>query len=455
MATLADLRKLPKDQQREWLDSLTDEEAQALLYDWSFLARDKQRIPDELLDGSKRIWLILAGRGFGKTRTGVEAVRTLVEDYGYRWVAMVGRTAADVRDVMITGESGLLRCMPPWNQASYEPSKRQVTFQNGAIAKTYSADKPDQMRGPQSDLAVGDELAAWRYAESYDQLAFGNRLETADGRPPLRIFMTTPRPTKLIRQLVNDPRVVVTVGSTMENLANLSADAVADLFAKYEGTRLGRQELYAQILDDTPGALWTRDLLERNRLRHDDDLPDFVRSAVAIDPANTAHEDSDETGIIAGGLGGDGHAYITDDISMKASPETWAAAAIRLYDLRESDAIVVESNNGGDMIESTIRLTAAAMVERGERDSSYVNVVQVRASRGKYTRAEPISAIYEQGRAHHVGMFAELEDQQCTWVPGADSPDRLDAAVWLLTWLMVREERRGKVHKGNPFMRRR
>jgi phage terminase large subunit-like protein len=411
------LAALPETERRSFYDSLSTDEAKLLEFEWRhFWAREKQLPPaDHWL-----IWLILAGRGFGKTRTGAEFVRYCVMERGYRRVALVARTAADARDVMVEGESGLLSVFPEWERPVYEPSKRRVTFANGAIATTYSGDKPDQLRGPQHDLAWADELAAWRYAESWDQLLFGLRL----GPQPLAVGTTTPRPTKLIRELVSDPDVAVTVGTTYENASNLPVSVLNNFRKKYEGTRLGRQELLAKILTDTPGALWTQQIVDDHRVGV---VPDLKRVVVAVDPAVTATDESDETGIVVAGIGMNNEGYVLADMTLRSSPGTWAKQALAALHRYDGDRIIGEVNNGGDMVEHTIRTE--------DRRAPYK---EVRASRGKLTRAEPISALYEQGRVHHVGVFSELEDQMTTWVPGEKSPDRMDALVWALTELMLK-----------------
>lgn len=401
---------------RQLIESLTDDEALALLYDWRFWARDKQVVPS--WDWSS--WLILAGRGFGKTRTGAETVRYWAETLPGIRIALVGRTAADVRDVMVEGESGLLAISPPYCMPHYEPSKRRLTWPNGSMATTYSGDKPDQLRGPQHHKAWADELAAWRYIDAYDQLLFGLRL----GHDPQLIITTTPRPIQVIRDLVRESTTAITRGSTFENAANLAPRALEKLRSKYENTRLGRQELFAEVLDDVPGALWTHGNLEQNRVK---EVPGMKRVVVAIDPAVSANEDSsNETGIIVAGRGADNDGYLLDDLSLIATPDQWAKVAVKAYRDYRADLIVAEVNQGGDMVLHTIRTI-----------DPNIPIKAVRATRGKYTRAEPVAALYEQGRVHHLGMFPTLEDQYCTWVQGEDSPDRLDAAVWALTELML------------------
>jgi phage terminase large subunit-like protein len=407
---------MPK-QQHEFLNSLTTEQLNKLRSDWQFWARDKQLMPA----GEWSIWLIMAGRGFGKTRTGAETALDLVEQ-GYRAGGLIGRTVADVRSVMVEGPlSGLLACARRRGyELNYEPSKRMITWPNGAVAYTYSGDKPDQLRGPEHDWLWADELAAWRYPDSWDMARFGLRI----GQRPIALATTTPRPVKHIRDLIDDPETVVTRGSTYENAANLSKLALSVLEAKYGGTRLGRQELLAELLDDVPGALWTRTILDRYRVR---EVPQMRRIVVAVDPAATSGEDSDETGIVVEGVSGHGHGYVLADLSLQGRPLKWAQVVVDAYRLWRADLIVAESNNGGEMVESNIHTV-----------DKHVPVKLIHASRGKRTRAEPISSLYEQGRIHHHGVFAELEDQMCTWVPDLDdSPDHMDAAVWGLTELML------------------
>ena len=408
-------------------------------YDWRVWQRPKQRTPK----GDWSIWLILAGRGFGKTRTGAEWVREQVALGNARRIALVGPTAADVRDTMIEGESGLLSVFPPDERPRYEPSKRRVTFHNGAMATAYSADEPDRLRGPNHDLAWCDELAAWRYPDAWDMLIFGLRI----GHHPQALVTTTPRPTRIIRTLVARTDVHVTRGSTYENRGNLAPSFFQEIVARYEGTRLGRQELHAEILDDVDGALWNRDLIEAARVTS---LPDMVRIVVAIAPAVSSKETSAETGIVACGVGEDGHGYVLEDRSTRGTPNEWASEAIASFHRLKADRIVAEANQGGDMIRHTLDT-----VERG------VPIRLVHASRGKRVRAEPIAALYEQGRVHHVGMFADLEDQLCSWVPDrSPSPDRLDALVWALTELVVDGARRAQtvspvaLEQDNPWIPR-
>jgi len=399
----------------EVFDTLSPEEQEQAMWDWSVWAREKQLAPP----GNWRVWLILAGRGFGKTRSGAEWIRQKVINNEAGRIALIGATAADVRDTMVEGESGLLRIFPPGERPRYEPSKRRITFKNGAKATTYSADEPDRLRGPNHDCAWTDEIAAWRYPEAWDQLIFGLRI----GDDPRVVATTTPRPTRLIRSLVEREDVIVTRGSTYENQMNLATTFLEEVKARYEGTRLGRQELYAEILDDVEGALWTREMIEQSRVNN---LPDLTRIVIGVDPAITSREDSAETGIVAVGVDANGTGYVLDDRSLKGSPVEWANAAIALYHRSSADRIVVEANQGGDMVRHTLQTV-----------ESQIPIKTVHATRGKRTRAEPISALYEQGKVKHVGAFPVLEDQMCSWTPESDSPDRLDALVWGLTELMI------------------
>ena len=388
---------------------------------WSALARPEQIAPP----GDWLTWLILAGRGWGKTRTGAEWVQANVGRYG-RWI-LAGRTSGDLRDIMIEGESGILRIARPPNRPSYEPSKRRLTWPNGAVAVLRSADEPEGFRGLQGEASWVDELAAWEHPEAWKQLQLGIRL----GEQPRQVVTTTPRPTPLIRELLADAGTIATRGSTYDNRANLSPKFFRDIVSRYEGTRLGRQELHAEILDDLPGALWSRSLFTYAEapLRHQHDAiePEYTRTVVAIDPAVTYGPESDETGIIVAGIGVDQRGYVRDDQSGRFSPNDWAKRAIAAYEHHHADAIVAETNNGGDMVESMLRV-------RGY-DGRYIKVT---ASRGKRVRAEPIAGLYEQGRISHVRMFTELEDQLCTFTPeSVVSPDRLDALVWAFTELML------------------
>lgn len=392
---------------------LTPQEAEALAYDWPTWARADQLAPP----GDWSVWLVKAGRGWGKTRVGAEWVRGVKEHVGR--IALVAPTAADARDVMVEGESGILAISPDSDRPTYEPSKRRLTWANGAIATTYSADEPERLRGPQHGAAWADEVGAWRYPDTWDMLMFGLRL----GIDPRVVATTTPKMSQLMRDLSGGDATVITRGRTLDNVANIAPKFLAYVLNKYQGTRLGRQELDGEDLDDNPGALWKRTNIDALRVRVH---PDLVRVVVAIDPAATSNENSDETGMTVEGKGTDGHGYLLDDISLKGSPAAWGQAAVDAYRRHNADLIVAEANNGGEMISHVIHTI-----------DPDIKVKLVHASRGKATRAEPIASLYEQGRYHHVGSFAALEDQMCHWQPGMASPDRMDAHVWAATELML------------------
>ena len=407
---------LPQTQQQAFLASLTDAELSALQYDWTFWSRRNQRPPP----GDWTVWLISAGRGSGKTRTGAETVRAW-KDTTAR-IHLVGPTAAAVRDVMVEGESGLLSVAPSWDRPLYEPSKRRLTWPNGAIATCFSAEDPDQLRGPQCGAAWCDELGAWRYMDTWDMLMLGLRL----GDRPRCVVTTTPRPTRVLRDLYSRAGgdVALTTGSTYDNRANLAPAFFKEIVSRYEGTRLGRQEIHAQLLEEAEGALWSRAILDDTRVSV---APALRRIVVSIDPSATGKASSNEAGVVVAALGADKHGYVLEDATAQLSPASWARLAVAKYRAYKADAIVVETNNGGEMCEQVIRSV-----------DPNVRVVTVWASRGKYTRAEPIAGLYEQQRIHHVGSFAKLEDELCNYARDVDwSPNRLDALVWAFTELMV------------------
>ncbi len=437
-ASLAEsLASLDASERGTLIAELSEAEAGALLHDWRFWARPKQLPPIISGPGGDwTTWLVLAGRGFGKTRCGAEWVRaqvcgeTPLSGGRARRVALVAETAAEARDVMIEGESGLLAVHPPGYRPLYQPSKRRLIWPNGARATHYNAIEPDQLRGPQHDLAWADELAKWRHAQAtWDQLQFGLRL----GARPRQCVTTTPRPIAALKTLIEDPDTVITRGSSYENMANLAPAFIKRIIKRYEGTRLGRQELNAEILEDVPGALWTRARIDANRVAR---APDLARVVVAVDPAAGSADTSAETGIVVAGLGagsnGDAQGYVLEDASLRGTPDAWGRAAVAAYHRWRADRIVAEINHGGEMVEHVIRTVDAA-----------VSYKAVRASRGKARRAEPVAALDEQGRVHHVGAFPELEDQMCAMTTDFDpasagfSPDRLDARVWALTELML------------------
>lgn len=393
-------------------------------YNWKNYARPEQLLP---VGDRWNIWLYCAGRGAGKTRSGAQGVIEWAQSGYYPIIHLVGATAADVRDVMVNGPSGILACSPPWFRPVYTPSTRSLTWPNHTKALLFSAEEPNRLRGPQCHAAWADEIAAWKYDETWSMLMFGLRL----GRHPRCIATTTPRPTPLIRDLVEreGKDVVISRGNTYDNQVNLAETFLSQILAKYEGTRLGKQEIYAELLLDTPGALWTAEMLERAYSRTAPN--DLDRIVVAIDPAVTKEESSDETGIIVAGAKSVMDvkmAYVLDDLTMKGTPMEWCRAAVSAYRHHGADRIVAEVNNGGDLVETVLRQVDPNVPFRA-----------VRASHGKRIRAEPVSALYEQARVKHIGRFGKLEDQMRTFNPEEvkKSPDRVDALVWALTELIV------------------
>jgi phage terminase large subunit-like protein len=425
----ASLAALPEPERRKFVETASADELVEIYYVWSEWARPSQLPPP----GDWRVWLLLAGRGFGKTRAGAEYVRARVKE-GARRIALVGPTAEDTRDVMVEGDSGILAVSPPGEGPRYVPSKRRVVWPNGAVAALYSADEPRRLRGPQHDTAWCDELAAWRYPETWDMLMFGLRA----GTDPRAVVTTTPRPIRLLRDLLADPKVAVTRGTTYDNRKYLAPAFFGQIVRKYEGTRLGRQELEAEILEDLPGALWSRGLIEA--CRSSQPPSDLVRVVVAIDPAARAGETANETGIIVAGKDASGRGWVLADASGRYQPSEWAKAAVAAYRAHRADRIVAEINNGGDMVEATLRMV-----------DPNVPFGAVHAARGKVARAEPVAALYEQGKVHHLGAFPILEDQMCGFLrdsapipgmgfgpdPSGYSPDRVDALVWALSDLLV------------------
>lgn len=419
------IASLSESERSQILQGLTDQQAETLLYDWRGMwARPNQIQPE----GNWRYWLLLAGRGQGKTRTGGETVREWAASPLPAPIHLIAPTAADIRGVMIEGSSGVLSCYPPGSAPLYQPSQRhKLTWPNGNVAYGFSADEPERLRGPQCARFWADEVGAWRFGQdAWDNLMFGFRI----GDDLRGVVTTTPKPIKLIRDIIAHPATIVTRASTYENRANLAAGFFEDIIKKYEGTRLGRQELLAEMLDDVPGALWTMAMIEQARVRLQEVRFDrIVRVVVAIDPAVTNSEESDETGIVVAGLTMSQHVVILDDGSGKYGVRDWAKRAVELYNQWSADVIVGEVNNGGDLVASNIFGYDPNVPFRA-----------VRASRGKRKRAEPVSMLYEQGRVHHVGYFTDLERQLCSWTPLAEEDqedDRMDALVWAVTELLL------------------
>jgi len=389
---------------------------------WLKTARPKQVQPHT----DHFIWLILAGRGWGKTRTGAQDIALYALRNPNTISAVVAPTFGDLRRVCFNGPSGLMSIIPKdcfdvsFGTEGYSASVMEIRLFNGSKIVGYAAVNPERLRGPQFHRAWCDEVAAWRYPEAFDQLMFGLRL----GKNPQCIITTTPKPTKIIKDLVAREDVAVTSGNTFENEANLAESALAMLRDKYEGTTLGRQELYAEIIENLEGALWTSALIDEARLAEDTEK-ELKQIIVAIDPAVTNNEDSDETGIVVVGKDHNNEYYVLEDATGKYSPDAWARKAINCYYDWSADRIVAETNNGGDLVERLLRGMDLNIPYRS-----------VRATRGKLIRAEPIAALYEQRRVHHIGYFPELESQMCSYIGETrPSPDRLDALVWGITEL--------------------
>lgn len=412
------LAALPSEERRKAVALLTEAEAEALLCEWrGFLARPDQVEPP----GDWEIWLALAGRGWGKTETGAQWIRERVEA-GARSIALVAETQKDLEEVMV---ARLLAIYPPGEAPKVKYKPVRITWPNGAVALGYNGTEPNQLRGPEFDTAWIDELAKYRYArETWDMLQFAMRGTAIE---PRQIITTTPRPIELIKSIVagKEGRVHVTRGKTADNRANLASSFLERIETRYAGTRLGRQELEAEILGDLPGALWSMASIDAYRVPT---APQMGRIVVAVDPAVTATDESDEHGIIVAGMTADGRGALLEDASLQGSPNDWARRAVSLYRSWNADGIVIEVNQGGDMVAHTIRTV-----------DPMVNIIEVRASRGKHIRAEPIAALYEQGKICHVGSFPELENQMTQMTQhgyqGDGSPDRLDAMVWAFSEL--------------------
>lgn len=411
--------------QRAFLSSLSDAELQALPYLFAFWAMPHQLPPP----GDWRTWVILGGRGAGKTRAGAEWVRRMVAS-GARRIAVVGETYHQAREVMVFGDSGIMAVCPPDARPKWIATRQMLVWPNGAQATLFSAQDPEALRGPQFDAAWVDELAKWRKAAAtWDMLQFGLRL----GDAPRVCVTTTPRRQALLRKLLDRPSTVVTHAPTSANRANLADSFLAEMAAEYAGTALGRQELEGVMLDDVDGALWQMGALAACQL---DTAPPLTRIVVAIDPPTTAHAGSDACGIIVAGvvMAGpvqDWRAYVLEDASLQgASPDTWARAAIGAMARHNADRLVAEVNQGGDMVAAVIR-----------QIDPLVPLRAVHASRGKVARAEPVAALYEQGRVRHLRGLGDLEDQMCQMTgagyQGRGSPDRVDALVWAIHDLMI------------------
>jgi phage terminase large subunit-like protein len=417
-ATLRALLDYPEADQDRALARLSDEGFLALRHNWRFWARPDQLPPA----GDWIVWLCLGGRGAGKTRTGAETVRAWVQDHEF--VNLIGPTADDARDVMVLGESGILACCPAEERPRYDRSKGRLRWPNGATSLIFSAEEPDRLRGKQHMKLWCDELAAWRRPEAFDQAKLGLRL----GDRPQAIVTTTPRPSRLIKDLVADPDARVTRSTSYDNRLHL-ADAFLERIARrFEGHALGRQEIYAEIIEAVPGAMWTRELIEKGRLAPAASA-EYRTIVVAIDPPARSGARADECGIIVAGALANGEIHVLADLSSQGeTPAQWSARAVAGYRRFCANRIVAEVNNGGDMVADVLRQCDAGIPVRS-----------VTATRGKYLRAEPVAAAYERGLVRHAGVFGKLEDQLCALTPDFDgrangfSPDRADALVWAIT----------------------
>lgn len=410
-----------------------------LLKDWPTFAHEHQLPPG----GDWAVWLMMGGRGAGKTRAGAEWIRARALGHGWTGeagpagrIALVGETYQDVREVMIEGVSGILSVHPKAERPQWNPSRRRLEWRTGAVAQAFSSEDPEALRGPQFDIAWADELAKWRNGEeTFDMLQFGLRL----GERPRQLVTTTPRAVPLLKRLIDMPGTTLTRAATRANALFLAPGFLERVVARYAGTRLGRQELDGELIEDRPDALWQRSDLDACRIAA---APDhLVRIVIAIDPPATATKRSDACGLVVAGLGEDGIAYVLADHSLaRARPADWAGRAVALWRHYQADCLVAEVNQGGDMVREVIAAADPA-----------VPVKSVRASRGKYARAEPIALIYEQGRVRHVGAMPALEDEMADFGPGGltsgRSPDRLDALVWALSELLLSE-------RGTPRLRR-
>jgi len=406
---------------RNYLAGLTPEESTALDHAWDVHAHDHQRPPSGDA-ASWTTWLILGGRGAGKTRAGAEWVKAVAQSDDAAQIALVGETEHDVREVMIEGVSGLLAVHSPEERPQWIPSRRRIEWQNGAVAQAFSAEQPESLRGPQFSAAWLDEFAKWRQAEStFDMLQFGLRL----GERPRQVITTTPRPTALLKRLIADPATVVTRAATQANAFNLAPSFLDTVLNRYGGTRLGRQEIAGEIIEERSDALWSRAMLEGCRVTA---APALSRIVVAVDPPASSTKRADACGLVAAGRARDFIYVLADETVTGLSPQGWAIKAIALWRRLQADCLVAEVNQGGDMVRAVIR----------EADPA-VPVTAVRATRGKWLRAEPVAQLYEQGRVKHVGAFPELEDEMCDFgldgLSSGRSPDRLDALVWAVTAL--------------------
>ncbi|PCJ95679.1 MAG: ATP-binding protein [Hyphomicrobiales bacterium] len=412
-----------QDELFDLLSHCSQAELELLDGDWQLTRRDDQIPPP----GAWRVWMLLGGRGAGKTRAGAEWVRELAlgEMAGTGRIALLGESFAEVRNIMVEGISGILAVHGNEERPVWKPSLNRLEWHNGCVAHAFSADDPESLRGPQFSAAWVDELAKWPRADhSWDMLQFALRL----GDNPRQVVTTTPRAVPIIKRLLGEDGVVVSRATTYDNEANLAPTFLKSIVSRYEGTHLGRQELMGELLDDRAGALWNRAALEQLRV---ESRPELVRVVVAIDPPASSGENADACGIVVAGVTVNGTGYVLEDASVQqASPSKWAHHAVAAFHRHEADRVVAEVNQGGEMV--------AAVLRQVEPD---LPLKMVHARRGKWLRAEPVAALYEQGRVHHLGTFGALEDEMCLFgidgLPGGKSPDRLDALVWALSELCL------------------
>jgi len=412
---------MPPAEYAAYLREVAERRSLSLQYDWKARAREKQLPPP----GDWFIWYIETGRGWGKNRTASEWVRSCIESGKYRSGGIVGPTIATTRNLMVDGPSGIIAVCPPWNKPRYHPTVHKIVWPNGAEVEVFSADEPDRLRGANLEFGWADEFGTWHNSEPFDMFLLCVRI----GNRPRILVTGTPKPLPHVKALPKRPNVVVTKGSTYENKDNLAGHFLEQIRVQYEGTRLGRQELHGEVLDAVEGALWDQErMINRHRVTQ---FPTLSRIVVAVDPQAGA---AGTTGIVVAGISDDEplpHGYVLEDLTISGSPDEWGRAAVAGYHKWQANRIVYEKNQGGDMVAETLRTVDSA-----------IPLKDVWASKGKQARAEPISALAEQGRIHHVGFFGELEGELCSWVPGErmPSPNRLDAMVWAFTDMMLGEQ---------------
>lgn len=419
------LLSMSLDSRKEYISTLSVEQRKLLsealqANDWRVIARPEQLAPS----GQWQNWLIMAGRGFGKTRCLSEWI--IKRSKKYTRTNIIGATADDARDILIEGESGILACCKKDYTPRYIKNERKLKWPNGAISSVFTADEPERLRGKQHTGLIMDEIAAWRYPEAYTQAMLGLRL----GDNPQCVIATTPKPVKILQDIIDNPATVLTRGTTYDNKKNLAQQYINTIIAVYEGTRIGKQELSGEMLTDTMGALWNSEMIFNAREKIE---CVFDRIVISVDPAVTSGEDSDETGIVVCGTytndKGEQHGAVIGDYSGKYTPNEWSEKIAYLFESYDADKVIGEVNNGGDLVETVLRQSAPNIPFKA-----------IRATKGKYTRAEPVAALYEQNKIAHLREFEELETQMKTYVPGISkkSPDRLDAMVYGFTELMLK-----------------